>query len=63
LGLIETPLRAEVRITAPTGEIMENHAALTARGEVIIHVPINDPQRWWPTATANSRSIKLKLPC
>jgi beta-mannosidase len=43
-----TPLRAAVRITAPTGEIMENSAAITASGEVIIHVPITRPQLWWP---------------
>jgi beta-mannosidase len=44
----ETPLRAQVRITAPTGKIMENSAAITATGVALISVPIDQPQLWWP---------------
>jgi beta-mannosidase len=43
-----TPLRAEVRITAPTGEVMANSAGISAGGAAIIHVPIDHPQLWWP---------------
>ena len=40
----ETPLRAEVRITALTGEIIENSATITSTNEALINVPIEQPQ-------------------
>jgi hypothetical protein len=51
---------AEVRITAPDGEVMTNRTAITARGEVTVTVPIARPQLWWPNGmvTVSSRCIK-----
>lgn len=57
----EPPVRAEVRITAPTGEIMENSAALTASGEAIVHVPINHPQLWWPNGYGDQPLYQVEV--
>ncbi len=44
----EIPLSAVVRITTPKGEIIEKEAAITMQGEVVVKVPIPDPELWWP---------------
>jgi beta-mannosidase len=44
----EAPLAAVVRIMAPDGETHENKAAIPASDEVILKVPIPQPQLWWP---------------
>jgi beta-mannosidase len=44
----ETPIAAVVRITTPNGEIIEKEAAITMQGEVIVKVPIPNPELWWP---------------
>ena len=45
---VEAPLAAEVRITSPNGEIIENEAAITIHGEAAVEVPIPNPELWWP---------------
>jgi len=37
-----------IRITAPYGEILEKEAAINARNESIVKVPIPRPELWWP---------------
>jgi beta-mannosidase len=44
----EVPMIAEVRITAPDGEVMTNRAAIRASGEATVIVPITRPELWWP---------------
>lgn len=44
----ETPIAAVVRITNPDGEIIEKEAAITMQGEVVVKVPIPNPELWWP---------------
>ncbi len=38
---MKAQLAAEVRITAPDGEIFEKKADITARNEIIVKVPIS----------------------
>ena len=44
----ETPIAAVVRITTPNGEIIEKDAAITMQDEVVVKVPIPNPELWWP---------------
>ena len=44
----ETPIAAVVRITTPNGENIEKDAAITMQGEVVVKVPIPNPELWWP---------------
>jgi beta-mannosidase len=41
-------LKEVIRITTPKGEIIEKEATITIQEEVIVKVPINDPELWWP---------------
>jgi beta-mannosidase len=45
---VDTPTAAVVRITDPDGEIIEDEAAIPCQGEVVLEVPIPDPELWWP---------------
>jgi beta-mannosidase len=44
----ETPIAAVVRITTPKGEVIEKEAAIAMQAEVVVKVPIPDPELWWP---------------
>ncbi len=44
----EASLAAVVHITTPEGKIIENEVAISAGNEVIVNVPINKPELWWP---------------
>ena len=57
----ETPLRADVRITAPTGEIIENSATITSAGEALISVPIDQPQLWWPNGYGDQPLYQVEV--
>ncbi len=41
-------LAAWVRIVTPAGEILENITAINSDDEVVVKVPINKPDLWWP---------------
>ena len=42
------PVSAVVRITSPSGEIIDQDAAIITQGEVIIKIPVPNPELWWP---------------
>jgi beta-mannosidase len=44
----ESNLYAVVRITSPNGEIIEKEAAVPMQGEVLVEIPIPNPELWWP---------------
>ncbi len=44
----DAPLTAEVRIIAPNGQVVSSSGAITATGEALISIPIDQPQLWWP---------------
>jgi beta-mannosidase len=44
----EMLLSAFIRITTPKGEVLEKEAAITALDEVVLKVPIHNPELWWP---------------
>ncbi|MFC1923217.1 glycoside hydrolase family 2 protein, partial [Chloroflexota bacterium] len=44
----DTPIAAVVRITTPNNEIIEKEAAIAIQGEVVLKVPIPNPELWWP---------------
>ncbi len=44
----EMQVSAVVRITTTNGEIIEKEAAITMQGEVVVKVPIPNPELWWP---------------
>ncbi len=45
---VEMPVFAGVRITIPSGAVIEKEAAITTQGEGIVKVPILNPELWWP---------------
>ena len=44
----ESPLGAEVRISAPSGAVLEGSSVVAASGDTSVNVPIPHPQLWWP---------------
>ncbi|HSF80618.1 MAG TPA: glycoside hydrolase family 2 protein [Anaerolineales bacterium] len=44
----EAPLATVVSIKAPDGETLEKEAAITMQDEVVVEVPIPNPELWWP---------------
>jgi beta-mannosidase len=44
----DKPLLAEVHVTTPAGEIIENRTPIASSDEVTITVLIPQPQLWWP---------------
>jgi beta-mannosidase len=44
----QAPLTALVHITTPAGEILEKKAAMNYGNEVLVKVPIPNPELWWP---------------
>jgi len=42
------PLKAVIRVTTPTGEILKSEAAVTASSETITKISIPNPMLWWP---------------
>jgi beta-mannosidase len=44
----EIPLFALIRITDPKGESIEKEVFIPTQGEVVVSVPIHNPQLWWP---------------
>ena len=42
------PVSAVVRITSPSGEIIDQDAAINTQGEVIVKIPVSNPELWWP---------------
>ena len=44
----DTPIAVVVRITTPNDEIIEKDAPIPLQGEVVVKVPIPNPELWWP---------------
>ncbi len=44
----EAPLNTVVRITTPDGKVLENDAAVSTSGDVVVILPVPNPQLWWP---------------
>ena len=41
-------LKAAIRITTPTGQVLKNEAPITKADEQTVKVPIPQPMLWWP---------------
>ena len=61
----EKPLMAEVRVTTPDGEIIENRAPIASSNEATVTVPIALPQLWWPNGYGNQPlyGVEVALAC
>jgi len=57
----QTPLSAVVHITTPDGEILEKKAAINARNEVTIKVPIPKPALWWPNGYGQQPIYQVEI--
>jgi beta-mannosidase len=45
------PCKVEICITAPDGEIIKTETAMNDQDEVIVSVPIPNPELWWPNGS------------
>jgi beta-mannosidase len=57
----DSPTAAVVRITDPTGEILESKAAVPIQGEVQLEVPIPDPELWWPNGYGEQPLYQVEI--
>lgn len=57
----QTPLTVVVHITTPDGEILEKKAAINASNEVVVKVPIPQPELWWPNGYGDQPLYKVEV--
>ncbi len=57
----ESPLVAEVRVSAPDGAVSEEHAVIAASGEATVNVPITRPQLWWPNGYGDQPLYQVQI--
>jgi beta-mannosidase len=57
----DEPLVVRVRITSPAGEMIEKLAPLTNHNDVIVSVPISNPELWWPNGYGAQPLYKVKV--
>ena len=57
----DSPLVAEVRVTAPSGAVLEGSAVIAASGEATVNVPITQPQLWWPNGYGEQPLYQVRV--
>jgi beta-mannosidase len=54
-------LEAEMRITAPDGQVMTGTAAITSQGQALVKLPIPRPQLWWPNGYGSQPLYQVEI--
>ena len=57
----DVPLAARVHITTPEGEILEKKTAIITQDEVIVNVPIPNPELWWPNGYGGQPLYQMEV--
>jgi beta-mannosidase len=57
----DAPLIAGVRITAPDGKFFEKEIAIPSQDEVIVKVPITNPELWWPNGYGDQPLYQVEV--
>jgi beta-mannosidase len=57
----KSPWVAEMRISAPDGEVLEGSAAIAASGEATVNVQITRPQLWWPNGYGKQPLYQVQI--
>jgi beta-mannosidase len=54
-------LTLNVGIMSPNGELIEQEATFTSQDEMLVKVPIPNPDLWWPNGYGSQPSIMSEL--
>jgi beta-mannosidase len=54
-------LTVAIRITTPKGEIIDKETAITMQDEVLIKVPIPNPELWWPNGYGGQPLYQMEV--
>jgi beta-mannosidase len=60
-GWKEIPVSAAVRITSPDGEILEKESTISMQDEVVLKVPIPNPELWWPNGYGGQPLYQVEI--
>jgi len=61
----EMPLSVSVRVTTPKGKELSTEIEMPAQGEVVVSIPIPDPELWWPNGYGGQPlyQVEVALDC
>jgi beta-mannosidase len=57
----EMPVSAVIRVKTPNGEIIEKEIAVPKRDDVIVKVPIPNPELWWPNGYGDQPLYQVEV--
>jgi beta-mannosidase len=57
----KAPLTVAIRITTPDGEILEKEVAVKTAEDVLVEIPIPNPELWWPNGYGRQPLYQLEV--
>jgi beta-mannosidase len=57
----DAPCLADLRLTAPDGQVFKSNAAIPPDGKVLLQTVIANPQLWWPNGYGSQPLYQVKI--